>query len=48
MDGDAGFHHLVSSKRAPVSRSTVDASMVSTPTIPEAHTPGTAHSLLST
>ena len=33
MDGDAGFHHLVSSKRAPVSRSTADTSMVSTPTV---------------
>lgn len=48
MDGDTEFHHLVSSKRLPVSRSTVDTSMVSTPTILEAHTPGTAHSLLST
>ena len=48
MDGDTEFHYLVSSKRAPVSRSTVDTSMVSTPTILEVHTPGTAHSLLST
>ena len=48
MDGDTEFHHLVSSKRALVSRSTVDTSMVSTPTILAAHTPGTAHSLLST
>lgn len=43
MDGDAGSRHLVSSKRALVSRSTVDTSMISTPTILEAHTPGTAH-----
>lgn len=43
MDGDAELHHLVSSKRAPVSRSAVDTSMASAPTILEAHTPGTAH-----
>ena len=43
MDGDTEFHYLLSSKRAPASRSTVDTSMVSTPTILEAHTPGTAH-----
>ena len=48
MDGNTEFHHLVSSKRALVSRSTVDTSMVSTPTTLAARTPGTAHSLLST